>query len=627
MSNTPPDRLIRVGAAHSMTGPTYRAVAVRGTDIVAVSDEPDGLDHLAGATTTKSDCRDLTLLPAFADAHEHLMESARNSGLVAVDAARSIAEFTAAIAHAAGTLAPGQWIQTSNAWHESNLAEHRLPTRADLDAAIPAHPVLARRGGHLAVANSAALRAAAITAATPDPPGGGIGRDASGEPTGVLEGSAVYRVQSVAPAPTRRQLVDGLRQASAGYAVLGVGTIREAMITREDLDAYRAARDAGALQVRVRPLIRVPNDIGAEAAIRFIRSLGTSTGDGDEDLRVWGLKLVMDGGVEGGALEEPYTNNAANSGHINWDLDVMYQVCLAAVRDGWRIGTHAAGDRAVRLVIDVYERVIKTLGDLPPATLVIEHALLAYPTSRPARSASASASPCNTPCCGTWAAKWSPPGDRTAPPGSTRWTSGLPPARSSPPVPTSSGRSTRCSTCGAWSPDALGPPAYRAPNTASTGTPPSSCTPRPVPAWTAKPTGAAPSPPEPSPTLSPTPPTRSPSTSTHSLTSPRPSPSTMDSRSTTPTTGSPHGRQADADRSVGQLQHLLDTDSAACARSLARLIIARRAGVDRVHGALTIVVAVSLGFAEVETAAGVDFGARGRATVAAKRHHPISYRG
>src|SRR5262249_54172124 len=161
-------------------------------------------------------------------------------------------------------------------------------------------------------------------------------------PNGVLEGAAVYRVQAVAPPSTRQQLVDGLRQASAGYAALGVGTVREAMITRGDLDTYRNASDAGALQVRVRPLIRVPNDIGAEAAIDLIRGLGTRTGDGDEELRVWGLKLVMDGGVEGGALDEPYANDATNSGHINWDLDEMYQVCLAAVRDSWRIGTHAA---------------------------------------------------------------------------------------------------------------------------------------------------------------------------------------------------------------------------------------------------------------------------------------------
>jgi predicted amidohydrolase YtcJ len=160
MANLFADRVVRAGAAHAMVGVVYRAVAVRGSDIVAVSDEPDGLDGLIGETTTVTDCPDLTLLPAFADAHEHLMESARNVGLVPVDAARSIGELTGEVARAARAAAPGQWVLTSMAWHESNLAEGRLPTLSELDAASPDHPVLARRGGHLAVANSAALRLA-----------------------------------------------------------------------------------------------------------------------------------------------------------------------------------------------------------------------------------------------------------------------------------------------------------------------------------------------------------------------------------------------------------------------------------------------------------------------------------
>ena len=172
MNGLAADRVFRVGAAHSIarTREVNRAVAVRGTKIVAVSPEPHGLDSLVGEATRVVDGPDLTLLPAFCDAHEHLLESAKNTALVPVEQARSIAEFAAAVRHAADVAAEGQWVQTSIAWHESNLAEGRLPTRLELDAASPDHPVLARRGGHLAVANSAALRAAGITAATPDPP-------------------------------------------------------------------------------------------------------------------------------------------------------------------------------------------------------------------------------------------------------------------------------------------------------------------------------------------------------------------------------------------------------------------------------------------------------------------------
>ena len=376
------DRLIRARAIHSMTGEVYRAVGLRGTGIAATSAEPDGLDGLAGAGTVITDVGDLTLLPAFADSHEHLMEASRNTLLVPVDRAHSIAEFTAMVAAAARDSAPGAWIMTSMAWHESNLAENRLPTGAELDAAAPANPVLARRGGHLAVASTAALAAAGIGPGTPDPPGGTIGRLPDGRPDGVLEGGAVWQVAAFAPAPSRAQLAQALARGSAAYAALGVGTIREAMINTDELLAYQDAAERDTLSVRVRPLIRVGNELTGDQATALIDGLGARSGFGDDWLRIWGLKFVMDGGVEGGALEQPYTNDPAQSGHLNWDPAVMTEVCTGAVRRGWRIGTHAAGDRAVRTVLDVYEAVAAATGPVPPWTLVIEHALLSDPAQR-----------------------------------------------------------------------------------------------------------------------------------------------------------------------------------------------------------------------------------------------------
>ena len=154
------DYLIKARAIHSMTGETYRSAGLRGPEIVAVSPDPGGLDDLAGPATVVADAGDLTVLPAFSDSHEHLMEASRNTLLVPVDTARSIAEFTAMVRDAARDAPPGKWILTSIGWNESNLAENRMPTGAELAAAVPDHPVFARRGGHLAVANSAALRAA-----------------------------------------------------------------------------------------------------------------------------------------------------------------------------------------------------------------------------------------------------------------------------------------------------------------------------------------------------------------------------------------------------------------------------------------------------------------------------------
>lgn len=370
------DRLIRAGAIHSMTGQVYQCVGLHNGRIVALSADPHGLDDLACAGTVMVDAAGLTLLPAFSDSHEHLMEASRNTLLVPVDQAHSIAEFTGMVAAAARAAAPGAWIVTSMSWHESNLAENRLPAGAELDAAAPGHPVLARRGGHLAIASGAALAAAGVGPGTPDPPGGKIGRLADGSLSGLLEGGAVYQVAAFAPTPGRADLAEALCRGSAAYAALGVGTIREAMITVDELLAYQDAAAQGLLSVRVRPLIRVGNELSEAEALDLIRGLGGRSGFGDDWLRLWGLKFVMDGGVEGGALEQPYANDPGNTGHLNWDRGVMTRVCTEAVRRGWRIGTHAAGDRAVRTVLEVYEAVTAEVGALPPWTLVIEHALL-----------------------------------------------------------------------------------------------------------------------------------------------------------------------------------------------------------------------------------------------------------
>jgi len=378
------DYLIRAGTIHSMTGKTYRSVGLRGAEIAAASAEPDGLDDLTGHSTAVVDASDLTLLPAFADSHEHLIEASRNTLLVPVDTARSVAEFTGLVADAARDATPGKWILTSIAWHESNLAENRVPTLAELDAAAPDHPVLARRGGHFAVVNSAALRAVGVSADTPDPPGGKIGRLADGSRDGTLEGGAVYQVAAFAPGPSRAELAAALGTTSAAYGALGVGTIREAMTTLDDLAAYTDAWEQGLLQVRVRLMMRVPSEpeLSTDQALALIRGLGARSGFGDDWLRIWGLKLVMDGGVEGAALEDPYANDPGNSGHLNWEPAAMTQVCAEAVRRGWRIGTHAVGDRALRTLLDVYEAVVEQTGPVPPWTLVIEHGMVSDAAQR-----------------------------------------------------------------------------------------------------------------------------------------------------------------------------------------------------------------------------------------------------
>src|SRR5262249_57943481 len=169
---------------------------------------------------------------------------------------------------------------TAMGWHEWTVAENRLPTGSELEAAAPHNPVIARRGGHLAIANAEALRAAGVARDVPDPAGGVYERDRQGSLTGLLEGGAVYQVFAHAPELTRQQLAVGLGRGSSEYASLGVGTIREAMIDLDELIAYQDAADADRLARRLRPMILGGDQLSVDAAIGSVRGPGRRGGVG-----------------------------------------------------------------------------------------------------------------------------------------------------------------------------------------------------------------------------------------------------------------------------------------------------------------------------------------------------------
>jgi predicted amidohydrolase YtcJ len=386
-SHTPrlADLVIRAGAIYTMTDrqAIYRSIALRDQWIVATAVDPHGLDDLISVETQVIDDSTLTLLPAFYDSHNHLLELARNALLAPVDHARSIAEFVESIRQFAATIPPGRWIRTTTAWNEANLAEMRLPTALELDAATQQHPVLVQRGGHNGVANSLALQLAGITKDSPPPQGGSYGRLADGSLSGALEGGAVYVVAGhIPPTPFTDQL-RSLALACQTLAAQGVGAVRDPLVQRDELLLYQAAWEQGALGLRARLLVVVSPLPPIAQRIALVEGLGVRSGFGNDQLRLWGLKFVMDGGVEGAALDQPYVGGAATSvGHLNWDPDEMVTVVNTAVRRGWRVGTHAVGDRTVRAVLDVYERVLTENPALSPGTLVIEHALLATAEQR-----------------------------------------------------------------------------------------------------------------------------------------------------------------------------------------------------------------------------------------------------
>ncbi|MEU9343638.1 amidohydrolase [Streptomyces sp. NPDC048278] len=378
------DLLIRAGAVHTLVPgqAPQRALAVRGDRIMAMSADPHGLDHLVTAGTEIRDLPGATVLPAFDDTHTHLVFAGLGAQDVPVHRARTIPEFLDLIRQRAAVTPEGEWIRTTTNWQELNLAERRMPTAAELDTATDRHPVLVKRGGHNDVVNHYALRLAGITEDTPVPPGGTIGRDADGRLNGRLIDNALQLVEHLVPAPDRAQRIEGLRIASRDYAATGIGTVRDCAVTPEDYAVYLAAGKEGALHTRVRALISALGMTSAAQVEDLLDTMEQWRDASDPWLSVWGVKFGLDGGLEAGATEEPYACDHSFSGMLIWEPDALVEAVEAVVRRGWRVGTHAYGDRAVRTLLDVYERVWDRNPGLPAGTLVMEHGGLAGPEQR-----------------------------------------------------------------------------------------------------------------------------------------------------------------------------------------------------------------------------------------------------
>ena len=210
--------------------PRAEAVAVRDGRIAALGSEPEAAGALDG-NAERIDCAGGVLLPAFIDAHCHLLAYAASLRSVDCSAARSIAEIQRLVRERAAGAAAGGWVRAFG-YEETALAEGRHPTRRDLDAAAPDHPVrLVHRSGHASVLNSAALLLAGVDIATEEPPGGSIERELpSGEPSGLLLEMERW-IDGAAPPLPYEELAGGVREASSALLRAGVTCLQDATHT------------------------------------------------------------------------------------------------------------------------------------------------------------------------------------------------------------------------------------------------------------------------------------------------------------------------------------------------------------------------------------------------------------
>jgi predicted amidohydrolase YtcJ len=327
------------------------AVAISGGRFTAVGADA-AIKKLAGAATTTIDLRGQTVIPGLEDNHLH---DAGGGPGVDLSRVRTMDELLAAIAAGVKRLRPGEVVTTNSDWHEAQLEEHRLPYRRDLDTVSPVNPVVVVRGGHEYILNSAALRKWNITKDTPQLPGGRITRDAQGELNGELVDRAKSLVQlPPAPALTVQALVEQHRNLNAA----GLTSIRYPGASIEQYRLLQEMQKRGLLTIRVNHLMRVGAD-SAEKMRAAVAALHVKPDEGDEWLRVGGMKLGVDGGFEGGWMREPYAEPWGERGTF-FGVNTMKQAPYTDVvkelnRLGWRVATHAVGDAAIDEVLSAYE--------------------------------------------------------------------------------------------------------------------------------------------------------------------------------------------------------------------------------------------------------------------------------
>src|SRR5688572_31458964 len=236
--------------------PWADAIAVRGDRIAVVGSSAE-VRKLAGRDATVIDAKGMMLVPGFIDSHIHFIDGGFGLASVQLRDAKTPSEFIARIKAFAASAPPGTWITEGNWDHE--LWGGELPRRDWIDSVTPNIPVWVQRlDGHMGLANSAALRAAGITRATPDVDGGTIVRDASGEPTGILKDNATGLIGRVIPPPTAEQMHRALDAAMRFVAEQGVTSVHH-MGTWGELAAFEKARAAGRLRTRIYAAVPLPS--------------------------------------------------------------------------------------------------------------------------------------------------------------------------------------------------------------------------------------------------------------------------------------------------------------------------------------------------------------------------------
>jgi predicted amidohydrolase YtcJ len=332
--------------------PRAQALAIIGDRILAVGSD-SAIIGLAGPDTRKIDLEGRTVVPGFIDAHTHPAYAGRYH-LRYIDCdLRSIKAIQESVRKKAAATKKGEWVLGFK-YDDTKTAEKRFITRADLDAAAPDHPVfIVHRGGHTAYVNSLALKLARVSEYTPDPKGGGFGRDpSSGRLTGRLLETGKEPFNKIIPSDfSREDNRQAVKLVTGMMSRAGITSATDAYGSPDDLLAYQDARDASELNVRTCCMIGSDHFDKMAAA-------GIKTGFGDRWVRVGAMKLTCDGSISErtARLTKPYVGRPDDFGIIVMDEEELYARARKAHLADWQIGIHANGDAGIDISLRVYER-------------------------------------------------------------------------------------------------------------------------------------------------------------------------------------------------------------------------------------------------------------------------------
>ena len=369
---------------HFYTGPGYAASVLwaQGGRIRALG----GPELLAAAPPElpRTDLGGGWALPGFNDSHLHLLDVGRGLASVDLFGASGPADIAARCAAfvRAHAVPPGQAVY-GNGWNQDLFAgPHALPTRADLDAAVPDHPLLLDRVcGHIMLCNTAALRAAGITSQTPDPPGGGIDRGPGGEPNGLLRDNAVALVRPLLPAETPAACAGRWRAALAHAAAHGLTSVQTCDVRSRDWPTVLAAleeldaQDALPLRLTLQCAMDTPEDLQA------LWDAGYRPGAHGKRWKIGPLKLFLDGslGARTAWLRGGYADTPGTHGLCCLPMAEALALARKADAAGMQVVAHAIGDGAMEEMLDIIETLNAPRGGANPLRHGVVHCQVTAP--------------------------------------------------------------------------------------------------------------------------------------------------------------------------------------------------------------------------------------------------------